>query len=326
MWRPWQEDARENLEPDPNPEPEPNLSAKLEPNPEFVPKLEPNPEFVPEPQASTSSESKIIGALSKQSQILVRNAYEYAVKNKLGKGAVTETAKILKLSRPTVRNIVQRGPRTPQKRGNKRAKFDKTDDFVCDFLRREVYSFYSENRSPSIDELLLNVRSEFPYGRTTLWQFLHKLGFRFCRLDKRKRIMESARIVAWRYEYLHRLNQLRAEGCQIVYLDETWYDTHDVTEKGWVDGSCACTLNAPVSRGKCIMILHAGGIEGFYLSAKNIGDAKADYHDDMTAAVFENWFCNNLLKNLPQDKKCVIVLDNASYQIPYLKNHTSRLH
>lgn len=66
------------------------------------------------------------------------------------------------------------------------------------------------------------------------------------------------------------------------------------------------------------MVLHAGSREGLvpnsiYLYAKIIGDARADSHDDMTAQVFERWFECILLQNLPKDRKCVIVLDNASY-------------
>ena len=66
------------------------------------------------------------------------------------------------------------------------------------------------------------------------------------------------------------------------------------------------------------MVLHASGSEGWvpnclFLSAKNIGDAKADSHDDMNSAVFEKWFVNSLMANLPTDRKCIIVLDNASY-------------
>ncbi|PSN51246.1 hypothetical protein C0J52_11777 [Blattella germanica] len=68
------------------------------------------------------------------------------------------------------------------------------------------------------------------------------------------------------------------------------------------------------------MVLHAGGSEGwvpncFYLSAKNTGDAKADSHDDMNSDVFENWFKRYLIKNIPENEKCIIVLDNASYNL-----------
>ena len=54
--------------------------------------------------------------------------------------------------------------------------------------------------------------------------------------------MESPRIVAWRYRYLDKLNKFRSEGCRIVYLDETCYDTHDVVKTGWDDGTCECAL------------------------------------------------------------------------------------
>lgn len=88
--------------------------------------------------------------------------------------------------------------------------------------------------------------------------------------------MESGRIVAWRYQYLTRLRTLRDAGCKVIFLDETWFDTHDVVKKGWDDLSCSCSLKAPASRGKRIMVLHAGGSDGWvpnslFLSAKNIG-------------------------------------------------------
>lgn len=162
------------------------------------------------------------------------------------------------------------------------------------------------------------IQCDFPYKETTLRMLLKKLGFRFRILNKRRVIMESCRIVAWRYRYLNRINCLRDTGYEIIFLDETWYDTHDVVKKGWDDGSCSCSLQAPASRGKRIMVLHAGSREGWvpnclYLSSKNIGDSKADSHDEMNSTVFENWFKNTLLRNLPPNKKYAIVLDNASY-------------
>ncbi|KAJ4426322.1 hypothetical protein ANN_27136 [Periplaneta americana] len=34
---------------------------------------------------------------------------------------------------------------------------------------------------------------------------------------------------------LNRIRELRSQGCRVIYLDETWYDTHDVVKKGWND-------------------------------------------------------------------------------------------
>ena len=37
----------------------------------------------------------------------------------------------------------------------------------------------------------------------------------------------------------------------------------------------------------------------------------ADYHNDMSAIVFEDWFENTLTANLPKERKLVVVLDSG---------------
>ena len=73
-----------------------------------------------------------------------------------------------------------------------------------------------------------------------------------------------------------------------------------------------------MSNGKRIRILQAGSDEGWvpnslYLSSKNITDCKADSHDEMNDEIFENWFQNMLMKNLPPNEQYIIVIDNANY-------------
>ena len=128
--------------------------------------------------------------------------------------------------------------------------------------------------------------------------------------------MESRRLVEHRQEYLRKIKEYRESNRYVVYLDETWFDTHDVVQYGWVDGTQNCSLNAPCSRGKRVIILHAGGENGFVpnallLSAKNIAQSSADYHEDMTGDLFEKWFVDQLLPNIPPNS--VIVMDNAPY-------------
>ena len=98
-------------------------------------------------------------------------------------------------------------------------------------------------------------------------------------------------------------------------MDETWFDTHDVIKKGWVDETNNCHLRVPSSRGQRIIILHAGSKDGWvnkslFLAAKHIDESKVDYHD-MSGDVFFQWFTETLLKNLPN--KSIIVWDNVSY-------------
>ena len=49
-----------------------------------------------------------------------------------------------------------------------------------------------------------------------------------------------------------------------MYLDETWFDSHETVSRLLSDGSKTCSLRGPVSRGKRIVIGHAGTSNGFY--------------------------------------------------------------
>jgi hypothetical protein len=74
-----------------------------------------------------------------------------------------------------------------------------------------------------------------------------------------------------------------------------------------------CVLNIPPSRGKRIIVLHAGNENGgtLLLSAKNFTNYSADYHQDKDGVLFETWFQHQLLPNVPRNS--VIVMDNARY-------------
>jgi hypothetical protein len=156
----------------------------------------------------------------------------------------------------------------------------------------------------------------FDISIASLTRLLHKIGFTYKLLNRRTSTMETQRLIRWRTEFISIIRKYRAEGRKITYLDETWFDTHDVISRGWVDNSGRCFLETPPSRGKRLIILNAGNEDGWIpncllISAKNIASAKADYHCDMDAALFEKWFSEQLIPNLPP--KSVIVLDNASY-------------
>lgn len=100
------------------------------------------------------------------------------------------------------------------------------------------------------------------------------------------------------------------------------YDTHDIVKKGWSDNADDCQLDVPASRGKRLIILHCGSSNGWvegaaFLSAKNIKNCSLDYHEDMSASIFEDWFENCLIPKLSTNS--VIVFDNAPYHSRLLK-------
>jgi hypothetical protein len=97
--------------------------------------------------------------------------------------------------------------------------------------------------------------------------------------------------------------------------DQIYPKYSTIPARGQVD-SGKCRLITPPSRGKRLIILHTCSEQGWVpnsllISAKNIANCNADYHSYMYHQIFEEWFKNRLLPNLPENS--VIVMDNASY-------------
>ncbi|XP_065907038.1 uncharacterized protein [Dysidea avara] len=111
----------------------------------------------------------------------------------------------------------------------------------------------------------------------------------------------------------------RIEGKPVVYLDEAWANVHDGKSRAWVEadkttGGTIGGVSKPSDKGEHLIILHAGGKDGWIPSEKG---SAADYHQEMTAENFERWFQERLLPALPAN--CLIVLDNGSYHSRYLE-------
>ncbi|XP_050516493.1 uncharacterized protein LOC126891360 [Diabrotica virgifera virgifera] len=234
---------------------------------------------------------------------------------------VIRICELTKIARSTVLRVIAAGDVIDhsvkrQRVGQNLKKIDKaTRDVICRF----VYEFYQDNKVPTLEMLQakLKICPDYPYkSLDTLRRALIECGFNYKKLDKRMVIMESTRIVIQRQHYLRKIKEYRDDNRDIVYLDETWFDTHDVVQYGWMDGSKKCCLSTPCSRGKRILILHVGTKDGFVpnallLSSKNIKQSSADYHEDMTAELFEKWATEQLLPNIKTNS--VIVMDNAPY-------------
>jgi hypothetical protein len=176
---------------------------------------------------------------------------------------------------------------------------------------------YKKNIVPTTGNLLQTMKErgfDVECSIDTFRLFLRSIDFSYKVINQRAAIMESPRLKHARFEYIQQIRKYREEKRSTIFLDETWYDTHDVVKKGITDGSSNCVLNIPPSRGKRIIVLHAGNENGWIpgallLSAKNITNCSADYHQDMDGAFFETWFQHQLLSNVPCNS--VIVMDNS---------------
>ena len=126
--------------------------------------------------------------------------------------------------------------------------------------------------------------------------------------------------------YLLEIAKCKAQNYLIVYLDETWYDSHNTVKKIWTDFFEESNLSAPVSKVKRIMICHTCSMEGFVYNAlllcgNNISKCYVDYHENMKGEVFESWFRDKHIPNLPQDRKKLTVLDNAKHHCRLTQKH-----
>ena len=143
--------------------------------------------------------------------------------------------------------------------------------------------------------------------------------YRHKRLDDRHHYYEQPRIIAQRQAYLCRMINNHQENRPVVYLDETWANAHDGKDCAWVErddvtGGTLGGIKRPPGKGARLIILGAGGESGWipnttliFRSKKNTGD----YHDEMTAYHFEEWFVTKRLPHVPANS--LIVMDNASY-------------
>ncbi|KAJ4436052.1 hypothetical protein ANN_18679 [Periplaneta americana] len=89
------------------------------------------------------------------------------------------------------------------------------------------------------------------------------------------------------------------------------------TAKVWLqeksNGKVDSPMNVPIGKGQRFIIVHAGCSEGFIPNALLYFQSKStkDYHEEMDASIFKDWFVNKHLPNIPQHS--IIVMDKVSY-------------
>ena len=79
-------------------------------------------------------------------------------------------------------------------------------------------------------------------------------------------------------------------------------------------------MRKPFGKGTHLIILHAGGEDGWIEGADLVLQSKkgtGDYHDEMNAERFEEWFRDQPILNLKHNS--LIVTDNTSYHTHRLK-------
>ncbi|KAL4126162.1 hypothetical protein QTP88_010388 [Uroleucon formosanum] len=201
--------------------------------------------------------------------------------------------------------------KSPNKTKVRASVFEKTDDFEKNAVRRKVHDLWFRRELPTIEKILTSINEDpdLPnFSHTTLYRLLKKLDFTFTNRGRNSAMIEKEEIVIWRNKY----------------LDETWVNAGDVSNKIWVDKTIESGRDAflkgltvgatnPSGKGKRLIVLHIGSEEGFVPGGLLSFESKTnsnDYHDEMNEKTFFEW----IQRVLPLLKdNSVIVMDNAPY-------------
>lgn len=266
--------------------------------------------------------------LTSQSRQIVENVRQFFEKEKAYKSTINRmavlkrTADATRVSERTVSKIhkdyIAHDSQllTPVKRYTVSRIKVNPDAFDKEIIRRTVHSFYARKEYPTISAVLEKVKEQcsFPGGRFCMWRVLKGMGFTYKKRDNKQYLYEQQNILEQRHMYLQTILKLRKENTNLIYTDETWVNAHHNNEYIWVDTDGTGGWKVPSGKGQRLIILHAGGVEGWVDGADLVFRSKTnstDYHDEMNSEHFMEWMTEQLLPIL--EEPTVIILDNASY-------------
>lgn len=232
-------------------------------------------------------------------------------------GVSVSTIKRIKQEAKKVTSGVLESFSTPNKKRRHRQSRVKLDDFERCLLRRKIHDFHiTEKQVPTVKKIYNKFCEETGYQgcASSLKKEIKKLGFHWRKTkSNRKILMEKPEIRHLRIEFLKKMKKYREERRPIVYMDETYIHSSHTNQKSWSDDSNA-GLKKPVSKGTRLIIVNAGGEDGFvpnsYVRWKS-HCSTGDYHNEMNYENYEKWVKYNLVPNLRPNS--VVVIDNAPY-------------
>ena len=135
---------------------------------------------------------------------------------------------------------------------------DSLDSFDKDLIRRVVVGFiFSKNEYVSIRKLRVTLeKNQFlKLSKYKLCKTLHELGFRYAKINgNKKALVERKDLVNKRIIFLRTIKQKRNEGYSIVYLDETWVDTHHTASHQWTPPNPSDARKIPLNKGQRFVI------------------------------------------------------------------------
>ena len=170
----------------------------------------------------------------------------------------------------------------------------------------------------SISDLIRDKEPDTNFHLTTLVRALDRWGFEFGKGTRSQHLKEKDKIIALRQKYLRRIKANRdSSGRPIrteIYLDESYVNKNHSNDFIWYSGEDGPWVQKPTGKGERLIIVSAISLKGWVGGAKLVFQAKrktGDYHGQMNAELFQKWFSEKLIPNIPDNS--LIIMDNASY-------------
>ncbi|CAG9090741.1 unnamed protein product [Plutella xylostella] len=269
--------------------------------------------------------------IQSQSRELIVKLHDYFERESLNGGPLVPVAQVhdriidaLGIGTKTIRKVLKEkyGPsgsednvlRTPKKR-KKSKPVTGIDSFDADAIRNHIYGYYSRKEYPTVSKLLVSLKEAglFTGSATSLVTVMKQIGFEYKKSDQRKIIMERYDLVKLRVSFLRKMNKI-TDWDNVVFIDETWLNSNHTVPQSWTDDTKASCSNVPMGKGGRLIICHAGSAGGGFVDNALLAfESKStkEYHEEMDAVKFKEWFATSLLPNLPH--KSIIIMDNAPY-------------
>jgi len=176
------------------------------------------------------------------------------------------------------------------------------------YITLETIAKYLQELSPGSSE----------FHDRTLSRTLDRWGFEFGKGVRTQHLKEKDYVVAARRRYLRRKianrlpngHTLRPE----VYLDESYVNKNHSNDWIWYPLEDGPFVQKPTGNGERFIILNAITKDGWVPNAKTVFKSTkktGDYHGQVNAELFQKWFIEMLLPNIPPNS--IIILDNAAY-------------
>ena len=153
----------------------------------------------------------------------------------------------------------------------------------------------------------------------TLARTLDRWGFEFGKGTRTQHLKEKDYVIAARHRYLRKMRNNRIKNSEKtirpeIYLDETYINKNHSNDFIWYSTEDGPWVQKPTGNGERLIIINAISKDGWVKKGKLVFKSTrktGDYHGQMNRNLFEKWFSEKLIPNIPEHSN--IILDNASY-------------